>query len=745
MRSLNILAYNRPQYLIHLNPGSYIGIRENSDNRIHNNNVSTMFFLDGHGRYKKYPCVIQFISRKGSLNKNLYNITIKNNIESQSMFSEPRELFNITINDCEVIAGTAFDQHSYATVAKSFIVENNTNRRVHDICNCDENKCAYKDDYDVLVATYPGKTVTTKFIIPNYDMDTFTLFVDESQSNCTLVDRDELYQQQPNNCSEFHYTLSSLDNSNCSLYLRETENLNVTERFWVKLEPCPLGFSFNTKSNSCKCDQILGQYSFPVISCDINSMMISRQANSWIYGEVKDKNIVSNYIYIYKASSSCPFNYCQQHSSELLPNESDVQCQYNRTGVACGHCPVNLSAIFGSSKCQQCSNTYLLIIIPIAIAGAVLVLLIFTLNLTVVNGTITTFILYVNIVSINKTLLFPTHLSSTIPLYVMIAMANLDLGIELCFYDGMDDYAKMWLQLAFPFYLMFIATSLIIASRYFRLAQRITAQRGLPVLATLFLLFYTKILSTTCTVLFLYTKVVTVSRNAHSILLDHRVELVWSVSTNVTLFEAKHIILFIVNLLLLLILIPFNIILLFNRKLSIFKTIQQFKPILDPYKAPYKDKYYYWAGYQLVIRMAYLSAAALSKNNNLTVAMLITGFAMCIHGYLHPFKHKLLNLQESIMLLNILIVYVSTNFEQDYYQIMVRVIVGVAMIYFTVVLLWHSIIQTCSKCLLKNLPHEITKWKDKLNNGHELDEMSAQDWVTATYEQYREPLVAVTD
>ena len=28
------------------------------------------------------------------------------------------------------------------------------------------------------------------------------------------------------------------------------------------------------------------------------------------------------------------------------------------------------------------------------------------------------------------------------------------MGIEICFYDGMDDYAKMWLQLLFPLYLI---------------------------------------------------------------------------------------------------------------------------------------------------------------------------------------------------------------------------------------------------------------------------------------------------
>jgi len=48
----------------------------------------------------------------------------------------------------------------------------------------------------------------------------------------------------------------------------------------------------------------------------------------------------------------------------------------------------------------------------------------------------------------------------------------------------------MWLQLKFPIYLIFIATSLIIASCYSTITQRLTAHRALPVLATFFLLSY---------------------------------------------------------------------------------------------------------------------------------------------------------------------------------------------------------------------------------------------------------------
>jgi len=69
-------------------------------------------------------------------------------------------------------------------------------------------------------------------------------------------------------------------------------------------------------------------------------------------------------------------------------------------------------------------------------------------------------------------------------------------------------YAKMWLQLAFPFYLVFIAASLIIASRYFTAIQRFTARRALPVLATLFLLSYTKVLLIVSNDFFSFSKIV---------------------------------------------------------------------------------------------------------------------------------------------------------------------------------------------------------------------------------------------
>ena len=90
---------------------------------------------------------------------------------------------------------------------------------------------------------------------------------------------------------------------------------------------------------------------------------------------------------------------------------------------------------------------------------------------------------------------------------------------------------KCYLMISYKCYLMIIAFTLIIASRHSSKLQRLTANRVLKVLATLFLLSYTKTLLTVCQVLFYFSSV-THLPSEHS-------TLIWSVDTGVELFGAK--------------------------------------------------------------------------------------------------------------------------------------------------------------------------------------------------------------
>ena len=336
-----------------------------------------------------------------------------------------------------------------------------------------------------------------------------------------------------------------------------------------------------------------------------------------------------DHIHMIAISPQCPFDYCLSYSSYLNLSDPDSQCQFNRSGVLCGECKQGLSAsiMLGSSQCKHCSNYYVFMIIPIAIAGIVLVIMLFIFNLTVTDGIINTLIFYVNIISINYSqFCFDSHS----PDCVILSLLKLDLGIETCFYDGMDGHAKMWLQLAFPAYLMIIAFALIIGSRYSFKLQRLTANRVLKVLATLFLLSYTKNLSTVCQVLFFFSTV-THFPGKHS-------SLVWSVDTGLAVFKVKFFVLFSSCIILFIMLLLFNAVLLFPKTLLCLRFVNYF---LDACFGPYKHQCLFWTGLRLLVRSSIFGLSAISKNIGLFSGAILAAIVLCIHGTLQPFKVRL--------------------------------------------------------------------------------------------------------
>ena len=101
------------------------------------------------------------------------------------------------------------------------------------------------------------------------------------------------------------------------------------------------------------------------------------------------------------ASQYCPRNYCKVESIQLTlqdnaSNRPDSQCNYRHSGILRGGCQPGLSLALGSEQCLHCSNVYihLFYIVPFALAGVLLVLLIKLLNFTVSHGVINGLIFY---------------------------------------------------------------------------------------------------------------------------------------------------------------------------------------------------------------------------------------------------------------------------------------------------------------------------------------------------------------
>ena len=434
-------------------------------------------------------------------------------------------------------------------------------------------------------------------------------------------------------------------------------------------------------------------------------------------------------------------DYCLPYSSNVNLLYPDLQCQFNRTGMLCSQCHHPLSMVFVSSRCMKCTNVHILITIIVVVAGIVLVVLLYVLNLTVTNGTINGIIFYANIVSINDSV-FLVNDNVFKPLRVFISFANLDLGIETCFYNGMDNYAKMWLQLFFPLYLIIIAISIIITSRYSTKILRLTYTRSLPVLATLFLLSYTGVLRTVLTVLFSYSTITHLPSGDK--------EIVWSIDASIPLFGFKFTVLFITCLILFLVLIPFNVTLLFTRYLMHFRIVNRSKPLLDAFQGSHKDKYCYWVAVHLNLRSLFFMFYALPTKFRLILSTMTLIMFAVYDGYVCPNKNKLVNIQELALLINLTMMYAVSYEGSSTFFIVTNVMISLAFVQFIAVVLYHLLIYTCHCnviCMLKTTKQKlIMKFCKKRILNHVSNNVNVAllniPECTYNYTEYRDGLVS---
>ena len=126
-------------------------------------------------------------------------------------------------------------------------------------------------------------------------------------------------------------------------------------------------------------------------------------------------------------------------------------------------------------------------------------------------------------------------------LHSYIYTANLGPSFEMCFYNGMNMYAKMCIQFSYPIYLILIAATFILGSRYSSKLYQLTFNRALPVLATLFMLTYTSILHAISSTS-LYTTIITIP--------SHRSKNLWLLDPTIPLYGWKFLLLIGVCLLL---------------------------------------------------------------------------------------------------------------------------------------------------------------------------------------------------
>ena len=390
----------------------------------------------------------------------------------------------------------------------------------------------------------------------------------------------------------------------------------------ITFNPCPLGFSISKNPPfKCNCNHFLQR--MPGVKCDIQEQKITRDGLVWI-GTYTSGTLA--------ASKYCPYNYCKSTETSLtlqVPDSeysnrssTDTQCNYRHSGILCGGCQPGLSLALGSDQCLHCSNVYISLLLPFAMAGVVLVFLIKFLNLTISQGTMNALIFYANVVSTNKYLFY----NSTNPTTLFIAWFNLDIGIETCFFNGLTAYIRTWLQFVFPLYIWTIAGLIIVLAKYNDRVAKVMGSNGVPVLATLFLLSYAKLFNTIIKVLSFTTLQTTQGQ-----------QLVWAVDGNIAYLGPEHAPLFAVAVTVLVFLwLPYTLLLVLGQWLHrlnchlIIRLLLKLKPFLDAHYAPFKDRHRYWFGLLLLARVATLLISAIISQNTTAGIIEFSTALMCM-------------------------------------------------------------------------------------------------------------------
>ena len=501
----------------------------------------------------------------------------------------------------------------------------------------------------------------------------------------------------------------------------------------VTLLKCPPGFQLVGKLPRCGCSEKLEENGINNCFIANKTSFVYREGNVWI-SKVFDPNGILVHKY-------CPLGYCKTNNMSLNLNYPDEQCALNHSGLICGACQSNLSLAIGSSRCLSCpNNNHVALLLTFAAAGFVLVLFIKILNMTVAQGTINGLIFYANIIWANQSILFPnpTETSGFLQfLKTFLAWLNLDLGIETCFILGLDAYWKTWLQFAFPIYVWAIAGLIILLSHYSNRFTKLLGNNSVPVLATLFLLSYAKLLRT-----------IIIALGFTVLEYPDGPRLIWSFDGNVPYIGLKHAFLFVAAVITLVLLwLPYTFTLLciqWLRKYSeyrLLRWVNTFKPFFDAYVGPFKNKHVYWIGLLLLTRVVLLvifaTTSAIAPSINLvmiTSIVSVLSLQAC-----NVYKTLKMSVLESSFLINLILFSSGTLFIEingGSKEGLACTSVGLAFLQFVAIVAYHTYKRFCS-CKDNSERHGYVKLDEE--ELKQLKQMARQN--VQKSERLREPLL----
>eukprot|EP00731_Ephydatia_muelleri_P009152 Em0004g1490a len=706
-------------------------------------------------------CTIRLIKDCNSLydcdfDTNMFSITFIDNHAQQgghSVYATP--IYNC--NNCigVLATGNLVTQSGICPNLTSYITATPSHKDINDIqllsfpkyvhlCDSkDTNMYNVTNQFQGKVTTYPGRTVRLNVtsVDEGNDLSPSVVYtqidtngITSSKSKITLGPTQKA-QWIGTVCGSIVYQIYGPEMASLKLLLSNYPS-NTPTVVEVTLLPCEAGFTLISNSSTgvleCSCSEFFKSFR---LVCDVSDGTVSRNKANWI-GVYKKSHPA--------LASSCPMDYCNSAIDKVSLARPGDLCNGGRTGIICGSCHGNHSVIFGSSQCTICSNMWLMTLVMFAGLGALLVAALFFLNLTVTQGTLYGLIFYANIIQINSSIFFHQAIPS---LQIIVSFMNLDLGIPMCFYNGMDDADKAGLQFVFPAYLLILTLTVIVVCHY--CLQRspttstssclyrfpiIIGERAVGVLCTLIYLSYSKLLRTVIDIV-TYSTVHLPSGDMN----------VWFYDGNVEYLQGKHATLFIIAVMTCtLFLLPYTFALTFipiierysehNRLFNyLSKKTNQIKPMNDAHYAPYKGEWRWWLGARLWLVVAMYSLNPVYGSDDpsllLSIQATLVMLFMLVQANIQPFgqplqkmdkcnRHTsvyntLYNCLDLMYLLNYTALAMSMSYilgkSSNETQINVLVLVSLYVAMLLVTVLYHFIVAILMAC------NSYDRAKEKIN------------------------------
>ena len=613
-------------------------------------------------------------------------------------------IFGGQIDTCQTLAPSGFFVYNAAFTGQfilefiSYFEPQNTTSLISsdalNICFC-VNDIFDCSEREMTVFHYPGEMLHILMIGLGQRNGTVPAVVFAYLASCSNIESSITSIETKQTCSMINCSLTSSNNVEY-LTFEVDGHFAVPDPLLVEIivQDCEtlVGFTLDNVSSVCICVDQLRERN---MTCAIDSKMITRQPPYWLGN-------YSNHLLLH---DNCPYDYCKPDQFRIVMTEPSIseQCAFNRYGTLCGSCKEGFSQVLGSSRCLKCSNIYVLLIIPFVCIGIALVVFLFIFNLTVAIGTINGLIFYANIIKINEAVFFPPGDAS--PLRVFISWVNLDLGIETCFYDGMDSYAKTWFQFLFPFYLWLILALIILASRYSTRVVSLFGKHSVEVLATIFLLSFTKLLRTITTVLSFTTLKYPDGDRA-----------LWLYDGNLDFGKNSHLALLLFSVLFLIgIALPYALLLLIAQILRrysefyLLRWVTRMWPIFDAYLGPYGPKQGYWTGLLLFARLILVAVFAFNVLGNpavnifviVLISMLLIVLNLAQGGV---YKSKYLTALEISYIFNLIMLAAATTLVRQRggnQQYVVYISTSAALLVFAITLVYHATLRI-KDCIKKH-------------------------------------------